>query len=166
MFHDTYRETLSNYTYVSKPIPEPEISYNLAKFIRGKEMESQRYEFDQSQNQLVRDLAQKMRFVSYFLIALGVLLIVGGIFNLRRGEIGSIISGVVQVIIGFWTNRAATAFQRIVDTQGSDIENLMGALGELRKLYTLQYWLILIAIIFIIIAIVVALIFGTFTIIR
>jgi hypothetical protein len=106
-------------------------------------MQTQGYEFDQSQNQLVRDLAQKMRFVSYFLIALGVLLIVGGIFNLRRGEIGSIISGVVQVIIGFWTHKAASAFQKIVTTQGSDIENLMGALGELRKLYTLQYWLIL-----------------------
>lgn len=107
-----------------------------------------------------------MRFVSYFLIALGVLLIVGGIFNLRRGEIGSIITGVVQVIIGFWTNKAASAFQKIVTTQGSDIENLMGALGELRKLYTLQYWLILIAAIFIIITLVVALFSGSFAIVR
>jgi len=129
-------------------------------------MQTQGYEFDQSQNQLVRDLAQKMRFVSYFLIALGVLLIVGGIFNLRRGEIGSIITGVVQVIIGFWTNKAASAFQKIVTTQGSDIENLMGALGELRKLYTLQYWLILIAAIFIIITLVVALFSGSFAIVR
>ena len=129
-------------------------------------MESQHYEFDQTQNKLVRDLAQKMRFVSYFLIALGALLIVGGLINITRGEIGSIISGIVQVIIGLWTKRAASAFQRIVDTQGSDMENLIGALGELRKLYTLQYWLILIAAIFIAIAILVALISGTFTVVR
>lgn len=125
-------------------------------------MDSQRYEFDQTQNQLFKDLAQKMRFVSYFLIALGVLLLVVGILNLTRGGFGSIINGAVQVIIGYWTTRAAAAFQRIVTTEGSDIVNLMGALGELRKLYTLQYWLILIALIFSIVAIIVGLISGGF----
>lgn len=122
------------------------------------------YEFDQSQNQLFRDLAQKMRFVSFFLIALGILLVIGGLFNLSRGEIGSVISGVVQVIIGFWTYRAAGAFRKIVDTQGNDVENLMGALGELRKLYTLQYWLILFATIFIVVAFVIALVTGNLTV--
>ena len=125
-------------------------------------MESRVYEFDQTQNQLIRDLAQKMRFVSYFLIALGVLLVIAGIISIRRGEIGGIINGVVQIIIGLWTSKAASSFQRIVDTQGSDMENLMGALGELRKLYTLQYWLILIAVIFVAIALIVALILGIF----
>ena len=125
-------------------------------------MESRVYEFDQTQNQLIRDLAQKMRFVSYFLIALGVLLVIAGIISIRRGEIGGIINGVVQILIGLWTSKAASSFQRIVDTQGSDMENLMGALGELRKLYTLQYWLILIAVIFVAIALIVALILGIF----
>lgn len=129
-------------------------------------MESRLYEFDQTQNQLIRDLAQKMRFVSYFLIALGVLLVIDGIVSIRRGEIGGIISGVVQIVIGFWTSKAASSFQRIVDTQGSDMENLMGALGELRKLYTLQYWLILIAVIFVAVALIIALIFGTFQVTR
>ncbi|MEW5860956.1 MAG: hypothetical protein AB1861_26885 [Cyanobacteriota bacterium] len=129
-------------------------------------MESRVYEFDQTQNQLIRDLAQKMRFVSYFLIALGVLLVIAGIISIRRGEIGGIINGVVQILIGFWTSKAASSFQRIVDTQGSDMENLMGALGELRKLYTLQYWLILIAVIFVAVALIISLIFGTFQVTR
>lgn len=127
-------------------------------------MESRVYEFDQSQNSLIRDLAQKMRFVGYFLIALGVLLLIGGIISVRSGEIGGIINGVIQILIGFWTYKAASSFQRIVDTQGSDITNLMGALGELRNLYNFQFWLILIGIIFIAVALVIALILGTVTV--
>jgi hypothetical protein len=129
-------------------------------------MESIGYEFDQSQNELIRDLARKMRFVSYFLIALGVLVIINAIFTITRGqiEIGSFISGIVYILLGYWTNRAGYTFQRIVETRGRDIENLMGALGELRKLYTLQYWLILIAVIFTILAIVLAIVFGTFAV--
>lgn len=129
-------------------------------------MESKVYEFDQTQNQLILDLARKMRFVSYFLIALGVLLLIGGIISVRSGAIGGIINGVVQILIGFWTHKAASSFQRIVNTQGRDMENLMGALGELRKLYNLQYWLILIAIIFIAASFVIALLLGNFNVIQ
>jgi len=42
------------------------------------------------------------------------------------------------------TRRAASAFQKIVDTKGSDISHLMTALGELKKAYGLQRTLILI----------------------
>ncbi|MBD1837891.1 hypothetical protein H6F78_12380 [Coleofasciculus sp. FACHB-64] len=129
-------------------------------------MDSRVYEFDQTQNQLIRDLAQKMRFVSYFLIALGVLLVIDGIVSIAKGEIGGIITGVVQIFIGLWTSKAASSFQLIVDTQGSDMENLIGALGELRKLYTLQYWLILIAVFFVAVALIMTVIFGTFQVTR
>lgn len=111
-------------------------------------MEFRQYEFSSSQNELIKQLSDKMRFVSYFLIGVGVLTTVGGLLTLLRGGIGNVIGGVVQVIIGVWTYKAASAFQRIVATQGDDIENLMGALGELRKLYTLQYWLLIITLIF------------------
>lgn len=122
-------------------------------------MEFQPYEFNNTQNQLIRELSQKMRFVGYFLIAIGVLLILAGIINFRAGGFSTIIQGIVQLIVGIWTAKAATSFQLIVKTQGSDIENLMSALGELRKLYTLQYWVFIIALILIAIGIVAALIF-------
>jgi ABC-type bacteriocin/lantibiotic exporter with double-glycine peptidase domain len=89
-----------------------------------------------------------MRFVAYFTIGLGVLIAIGGLFTVLRGGISNIITGVVQIIIGVWTNKAASSFKLIANTQGNDIENLMGALGELRKLYTLQYWLLIITLIF------------------
>ncbi|MFB2894139.1 DUF5362 family protein [Aerosakkonemataceae cyanobacterium BLCC-F50] len=128
-------------------------------------MESREYEFSSSQNELIKNLADKMRFVAYFLIAAGVLGVIGGIFNLRVG-LGSIINGVVYILIGVWTNNASSAFRRIVETTGNDIENLMGALGELRKLYTLQYWLLIIALIFIAILLVFTLVFGLATVSR
>ena len=119
-------------------------------------MELQPYEFNNTQNQLIRQLAQKMRFVGYILLALGVLVIVAGIVNFRLGGFATIIQGIIQLIIGIWTAKAATSFQLIVKTQGNDIENLMTALGELRKLYALQYWIFIIALILVVVGIVAA----------
>ncbi len=112
-------------------------------------MESQSYEFNNTQERLIRELSDKMRFVSYFLIAIGALLIISGIARIARGGFGGIINGIIQLLIGIWTNKAASSFRQIVDTRENDIENLMNALGELRKLYTLQYWLLILALIFI-----------------
>ena len=112
-------------------------------------MEERQYEFDQSQNELILDLSNKMRFVSYFLIAGGVL---SGIIGLLSLNVGVIIPAVVDILIGVWTLNAASSFKLIVDTQGNDIVNLMGALGELRKLYRLQYWLLIITLVFLAIA--------------
>lgn len=122
-------------------------------------MEGKQYEFEQSQNELILDLSNKMRFVSYFLIAIGVLAGIIGLFSVNPG---TIIQGVVQTLIGIWTLNAASSFKLIVDTEGNDIVNLMGALGELRKLYRLQYWLLIIALIFMAIALVIIIIAGFF----
>ena len=121
-------------------------------------MEFQPYEFNNTQNQLIRQLAQKMRFVGYILLTLGVLVIVAGIVNFRLGGFATIIQGIIQLIIGLWTAKAATSFQLIVKTQGNDIENLMTALGELRKLYALQYWIFIIALVLVVVGIVASLI--------
>ncbi len=121
-------------------------------------MESQSYEFNNTQERLIRELSDKMRFVSYFLIAIGALLIISGIARILiisgiarigRGGFSGIINGIIQLLIGIWTNKAASSFRQIVDTRENDIENLINALGELRKLYALQYWLLILALIFI-----------------
>jgi len=93
---------------------------------------------------LIRELAEKMRFVSYFL-SLGILVAIFGLVLIARGGLANIIQGIVQIIIGFWTKQPLLSSR--LTTQGNDIENLMGALGELRKLYTLQYWLYIVALI-------------------
>ena len=123
-------------------------------------MDFQPYEFNNSQNQLIRELSNKMRFVSYFLNGSGVLVVIAGLFTLARGGIGNLIYGIIQIFIGVWTNKAASSFQRIVSTQGNDIENLMSALGELKKLYFLQYWLLIVALVFLALGIVLGVFFS------
>jgi len=142
------------------------------------------YEFSESQNQLIRDLAHKMQIVGYFLTAIGFLVIVSGViltvqqlslavgqmsqsqgvsketWGSLLGGLGNLVQGSVQCIVGWWTARAAKSFRLIVWTRGNDIENLMGALGELRKLYGLQYWLIMMALILVSVALVVGLILS------
>ncbi|WP_204105671.1 MULTISPECIES: hypothetical protein [Spirulina sp. CCY15215] len=115
-------------------------------------IENREYEFDASQNSLIHNLANKMRFVAYVLIGLGILEGIPAIISLFKGNFEGfvdIIVGIVQIVIGIWTQKAASSFSLVVKTEGQDIENLMGALGELRKLYSLQYWLFLIAFFFI-----------------
>ena len=112
------------------------------------------YEFNSSQNQLLADLAVKMRFVGILSIALGglsmfcgsiaILMTLSGAIDGLGFSFSLLIQGTLALLVGFWTRKASGAFKLIVDTEGRDIENLTIALGELRKLYTLQYWLILI----------------------
>ena len=123
-------------------------------------MDFEQYEFSNSQNELIKNLAEKMRFVGLFLIIGGALALLGGILALRQGGLGNIFNGVFYIILGFWTQKAASSFKMIVDTQGHDVENLMGALGELRKLYALQYWLLIVLLIFLALTIVLSLIAG------
>jgi len=113
------------------------------------------YEFDPGQNALIGVLAKKMLWVAYFSIGAGLLLVVAGVVSIADGGMTALIQAPFFVIIGIWTKRAAVSFQRVVTTEGSDVTNLMAALGELKKLYTLQYWLILLVIALIAFAVVV-----------
>jgi len=133
---------------------------------------TQGYEFTGSQNELIGDLGRKMHFV-------GILMILGAILSLASGvialftaktngfsniNISGLVQGIFLLVTGLWTRNAAQSFKRVVNTTGSDIENILGALGELRKLYTLQYWfmiLTLIALAVILIVGLIAVIFGS-----
>lgn len=132
-------------------------------------MTSSGYEFSSSQNELIGDLAKKMNFVGILLIAVGIVGIITGIINIftalaaaeKTGIVlSNLIQGIFSLLIGTWTRNAAKAFKQIVKTVGTDIENLMIALGELRKLYTLQYWLVIIALVFFVLILVFAIIAG------
>jgi hypothetical protein len=74
-------------------------------------------------------------------------------------SIGYLVGGILYLAMGTWTTSGAAAFRRIVDTQGSDVSHLMEATTNLRKLYTLQFWVILIALIIMLITLVIAVMF-------
>lgn len=128
----------------------------------------QEYEFSSSQNQLIGDLGQKMNFVGILMIVGAVLALISGVITLFAGaargtfDFSAIIQGVFLLLTGIWTRNAAQAFKRVVNTTGADIENMLGALGELRKLYTLQYWLIMIMLIALAVGLILALLATLF----
>jgi len=102
----------------------------------------EQYEFSGRQNVPIRDLASKMRFVGVCLVVLGVLscalVLIQGLYGIQ-----GLIWGAINIATGLWTQRAARAFQEIVETEGSDISHLMEALRNLRTLYRLQFFLII-----------------------
>jgi hypothetical protein len=101
------------------------------------------YEFTAGQNVTVSELAAKMRFVGLFLILGGIL----QCLMVFAGHFGGLIAGLVEIFLGVWTRGAADSFQKIVDTQGRDITHLMHALGDLLRMYRLQYILLVIALV-------------------
>jgi hypothetical protein len=123
------------------------------------------YEFDGHENSIVSDLSKKMSFVGAVTVILGLLGVGFGLVSFFLSALGPgvgvgyVVQGVLNVLIGMWSRSAATSFQRIVDTQGSDIPNLLQALGELRRIYTLQRTVYIVAIV--LLALAIALVVGT-----
>ena len=109
-------------------------------------MEQQgQFEFSTTHNLLIGTLAKKMTWVAYFLFLTAVLFALGTLLAFEAVGPGGLVQAALMIIIGIWTKKAAGAFGQIVNTAGSDISNLMDALGELKRLYTLQYWVFIIA---------------------
>jgi len=116
------------------------------------------YEFTPPQNQNIRRLSSKMKFVGIFYIvaaALFGIVGVGALFLMPLAGAIYIVAMIPELLIGIWTTKAASSFRMIVDTKGHDIPHLMNAIISLRKLYTLQFWLLIIALALIVVSIVV-----------
>jgi hypothetical protein len=103
------------------------------------------YEFKPGENRIIGQLASKMHFVGIFLLAMGLLIIAIGVAVVFHA--GPIVSGTLACLVGLWTQRASMSFRNVVQTEGRDISHLMDALDDLRKLYTLQYWLLVLGLI-------------------
>jgi len=55
------------------------------------------------------------------------------------------VTGVFFLLLGVWTRSAGGSFQKIVDTRGSDVTNLMNALASLQSMYGLIQLLLVLA---------------------
>jgi hypothetical protein len=102
------------------------------------------YEFKEAENKIIGELAAKMHFVGLFMLAMGLLVIaIGAVVVVHYGPI---VSGVLACLIGLWTQRASMSFRNVVNTEGRDISHLISALDDLRKLYSLQFWLLILGV--------------------
>ena len=114
------------------------------------------YEFTAEQNAVIRDLGRKMQGVGVFMIVLGVLSLAGfgaGFLGPGAPSLVWIPIAAFFLLIGIWTVRAGREFRQVADTEGQDIRHLMTALAELRKFYTLHFWLFVVYLVLIVLTI-------------
>ena len=108
-----------------------------------------RYEFTAPQNATMAHLAVTMRFVGFANVLLGLVL-GAGVVSLWtvtiRGSVIIAVLAVLIVVIGLYLVGAARHFTRIAATEGSDIDNLMVALDELKNVYAVQRWIFVAAV--------------------
>ena len=105
------------------------------------------YEFSSMQNSTIQTLADRMKAIGILFLVFAGFAAIGGFFVLFK-SIPSAVSAFLEValfgFVGLWTYRGAAAFHLIVQTRGSDISHLMDALEDLRKIYNLQFWLMVV----------------------
>lgn len=100
------------------------------------------YEFTPSQNVEFRSAAYWMGIVGRLAVLFGLLFC--GLGGLSM-NIPLLIQGLLAVICAIWILKAGSAFRKVAETAGNDINNVMDAVVNLKKLYRLQAILILIA---------------------
>ncbi len=108
---------------------------------------SGQHEFSSEHNVIFSKLATAMKFVGIFQIVLGVLCMLA----LFSGDVGAIIqgvvTGVVYILVGILLARASNHLRKIVDTEGSDIDHLMNAMGDISILYNVSMYIVIVAIV-------------------
>ncbi|MFH0990853.1 MAG: hypothetical protein V1799_12635 [bacterium] len=117
------------------------------------------YEFNAMQDSTIRQLASKMKFVGIFMIIVCSLYAILGLFSLMVSPLITLIYLLFLTplfLMGLWTTQASKAFRQVVDTKGHDIPFLMEALESLRKLYTLQFWILIAGLVMIPVVIIIA----------
>jgi len=110
------------------------------------------FEFGESETLILSGLASKMRFVGLFIVGIGLFVFAYGVIRMvdiqAQAEVGYIFAGVLDFVIGIWTFGAGTEFKKISQSPNKDTELLMRGLENLLRLYTLVYWLCLLAVLF------------------
>lgn len=96
------------------------------------------YEFGPDESKLIKGLSGSMFFVGVMTQLFGLLKVLAGMATNGNDRIFAIVEGVLMLLIGGWLYRAASSFQKIVTTSGSDVSHLMAALRRLRHVFALQ----------------------------
>lgn len=125
------------------------------------------YEFNDEQSRIIVDLASGVRVVGLLLFLLGFFQAVTLVATLTRIGWHNRLAGpfllagagaLIYLSLGWWFNKSSAAFINVAATQGRDIDNLMVALNELRKPFSLIRTLILVFGVFLLMGLVAALI--------
>ena len=118
--------------------------------------EAAQYEFNAHQNSIIRAMAVKMKYVGFiYVFAGGLMALVSVVAMFMKPWFGLFYLCIFtpQFLIGIWNIRAANSFGFVVTTEGNDIQHLMNAMVSLRKLYTLNFWVMSLALTLVVVGI-------------
>jgi len=109
------------------------------------------YEFNDSEDRIIRDLGSKMAFVGLFMVGIGLCFAVSTIQRWSRQqeiEVGLLFLTMLFVVFGVWTHRAGSDFREVSRSEGRDVSHLMAALSSLLNCYRLIYLICFVGLIF------------------
>jgi hypothetical protein len=127
----------------------------------------QGFEFTDAQNAVIAALARDMVWVATPLVIVALLyglgLLVSAVRSFRDPHVlaQAALVGLAMLFylaLGIWTNRSARAFNLIVRTRGRDIDHLMNALDNLRKMYGLLSLVVKLYVVLVAVAVAISLI--------
>jgi hypothetical protein len=108
---------------------------------------TQPFEFDEVQKESFASLAASMSFVGVcgmLFAALSVLFVFASIYaGAAVGAIAFSAMTAVMAITSWWTVSAGRSLSAMVRTRGRDVENLMAAVTQLRRLFGMQRILVI-----------------------
>jgi hypothetical protein len=121
------------------------------------------YEFTAEQNSIMKSLARSMKYTGLLFIFFGIIVGVFCALTITRDPaygLAFLFQTLLLATIGVWTNFASYAFRLIAETAGSDMDHLMDALHNMRRLYWLQTLWLAIAICLTLAVLILSAIFG------
>ncbi len=132
------------------------------------------YEFTEPENAVFRKLSGTMKLVVYAQAAslvVGLLSVVvtvtrmgsnaqrvGGVIG---GTIGLLFGGIFAGLVAYFLWSSASAFDRVVTTQGDDMPNLVEALSSQRSYFAMIKWLMILALVAVALACVIGMLFAS-----
>jgi hypothetical protein len=95
------------------------------------------YEFSPQENEIIATAGRSAR-------ALGILHYVQAAVTILASSGTNIIGGAIDIGIGYLFHQGGTSLQRVVDTQGHDIANLMNALDKISTAFLVRLILVMV----------------------
>jgi hypothetical protein len=117
-------------------------------------------EFTAEQNLVIGQLAVRMQTVGIALMTVAMLLGAKALASGPGSGTAWMQAGILLVLIGLWSFRSGRCLSRVRHTQGNDLGHLMSALGEIRNLYELQFWMLVMAVVLLALSVLVAVLGG------
>ena len=101
---------------------------------------AQNYEFTAEQDKVFADLAKNVRFVGISILVIIAIKILSFFFYFSTQHVLLVVDLLIIFIIAVSHFSAAKSLQKVVDTQGNDIDHFIKALKNFNRFYFLYYW--------------------------